>query len=77
MFGSSLGFFALLFVNLVASREDFLPLPTTPEWGEDRGEGQFIRFTRKAPPLPGPLLHCAEEKESLRLRLRRAVNCPV
>ena len=39
-----------------------LPLPTTEEWGEDRGEGYLYK---NAPPLPGPLLHPMEERECL------------
>ena len=38
-----------------------LPLPTTQEWGEDRGEGQSKRTN--APLLPNPLRHRMEEKE--------------
>src|SRR5437899_5210655 len=67
--------FAVLSPNIVASHEDsgarrLLPLPTTKESGEDRGEGQS---KTNAPPLPGPLLHPVEERELLWLRLRRAV----
>ena len=36
------------------------------EWGEDRGEGLRQPQARKAPPLPGPLLHPMEEREWLR-----------
>src|SRR5688572_5172911 len=67
------GTFALLFVRDVARREDFLPRPTTKEWGEDRREGPLSCSAGKAPPL-GPLLHCVEERESFRLRLGRAVK---
>jgi len=48
-----------------------LPLPTTREWGEDRGEGQS---QPNAPPLPGPLVHPMEERELLWLRLGRAAS---
>ncbi len=40
-----------------------LPLSTTEEWGEDRGEGQSQLHAADAPPLPGPLLHRMEERE--------------
>ena len=59
------GVSAVQYVRILAGREDFstpilLPLPTTKEWGEDRGEGQFIFVQTNAPPLPSPLLHPME-----------------
>ena len=64
---------ALQTLGALARREGFLPRPTTKEWGEDRGEGPLFCSAGKPPPLPGPLLHSAEERESFRLRLGRAV----
>ena len=55
------------FVNM----RKFLPLPTTKEWGEDRGEGQSKETN--APSLPNPLLDRMEERELLRLRHYQAV----
>ncbi len=57
--------------NLIASCEDsrawvLLPLPTTQEWAEDRGEG---RSKINAPPLPAPLHHPMVERELIRLWL--------
>jgi hypothetical protein len=40
----------------------FLPLLARHERGESWREGFFKQ--RQAPPLPSPLLHCAEERES-------------
>src|SRR5438034_6320833 len=64
------------------SNNQWFPMPLIGGWvldvgcwmfprvhGEDRGEG---RAKTNAPPLPSPLLHPMEERESIRLRLRRA-----
>ena len=69
----SVSHLALQALSALVRREGFLPHPTTKEWGEDRGEGPLFCSAGKAPPLPGPLLHSAEERGSFRLRLDRAV----
>src|SRR5436190_21393949 len=66
------------------SNNQWFPMPLIGGWvldvgcwmfprvhGEDRGEG---RAKTNAPPLPSPLLHPMEERESIRLRLRRAAS---
>ena len=45
------------------SRRGLLPLPTTQEWGEDRGEGRFSGQPEKR--LLSPTLHPMEEWEWL------------
>ena len=61
-----LGVFAVLAMRVIVRREDFLPLPTTKEWGEDRGEGWLHASTRKAPRLPNPLLLPSSGGEGIR-----------
>ena len=67
------GLIAVPLVNFALRREALLPRPATEERGEDRGEGQIICPARKAPPLPSPLLHFEEERESLWAWLCRSV----
>src|SRR5438094_8119948 len=59
----------LAHVRLSFGNAQFLPLPATKEWGEDRGEGPSKAVGANAPPLPGPLLPPTEERGWLRLCL--------
>src|SRR5574341_898598 len=51
-----------------------LPLPTTKEWGEERGEGQR---DKNVPPLPGPLLHQMGGRGSLVAAAPRYAVSPI